>query len=66
MDELTEREREVGSLIAEGRSNRGIGEALFVSPKTVEAHVRQIFMKLGPGGSNGPPSARARCACLPA
>jgi serine/threonine-protein kinase len=47
MDELTEREREVLSLIAEGRSNPAIGELLFVSPKTVEAHIRQIFMKLG-------------------
>jgi serine/threonine-protein kinase len=47
MDELTEREQEVLSLIAEGRSNPGIGEPLFVSPKTVEAHIRQIFMKLG-------------------
>jgi len=47
MDELTERELEVLALIAEGRSNPGIGEALFVSPKTVEAHIRQIFMKLG-------------------
>jgi DNA-binding NarL/FixJ family response regulator len=47
MDELTEREREVLSLIAEGRSNLGIAEALFLSPKAVEAHIRQIFMKLG-------------------
>ena len=47
LDELTERERDVLSLIAEGRSNPGIAEALFVSPKTVEAHIRQIFMKLG-------------------
>lgn len=44
--ELTEREREVLSLIAEGRSNPAIGTMLFVSPKTVEAHIRQIFMKL--------------------
>jgi serine/threonine-protein kinase len=47
LNELTEREREVLALIAEGRSNPGIGEMLFVSPKTVEAHIRQIFMKLG-------------------
>jgi serine/threonine-protein kinase len=45
--DLTDREREVLSLIAEGRSNHSIGEALFLSPKTVEAHIRQIFMKLG-------------------
>ena len=47
LDELTEREREVLTLMAEGRSNKGICERLFLSPKTVEAHVRHIFMKLG-------------------
>jgi DNA-binding NarL/FixJ family response regulator len=47
LDELTERERDVLTLMAEGRSNRGICERLFLSPKTVEAHVRHIFMKLG-------------------
>jgi DNA-binding NarL/FixJ family response regulator len=47
LNELTEREREVLALIAEGRSNKGICERLFLSPKTVEAHVKHIFMKLG-------------------
>jgi DNA-binding NarL/FixJ family response regulator len=47
LDELTEREREVLTLIAEGRSNKGICGRLFLSPKTVEAHVKHIFMKLG-------------------
>jgi serine/threonine-protein kinase len=47
LDELTEREREVLALIAEGRSNKGISELLFLSPKTIEAHVKHIFMKLG-------------------
>jgi DNA-binding NarL/FixJ family response regulator len=51
LDELTQREREVLSLMAEGRSNRGICERLFLSPKTVEAHVKHIFMKLGIDGS---------------
>ena len=51
LDELTEREREVLALIAEGRSNRGICDRLFLSPKTVESHVRQIFMKLDIEGS---------------
>lgn len=46
LDELTAREREVLGLIAEGRSNRGICERLFLSPKTVESHVKHIFMKL--------------------
>jgi DNA-binding NarL/FixJ family response regulator len=47
LDQLTEREREVLALIAEGRSNHAICEALFLAPKTVEGHVRQIFLKLG-------------------
>jgi DNA-binding NarL/FixJ family response regulator len=34
-------------LMAEGRSNRAICERLFVSPKTLEAHVNRIFAKLG-------------------
>ena len=33
--------------MAEGRSNKGICERLFLSPKTVEGHVRSIFTKLG-------------------
>jgi DNA-binding NarL/FixJ family response regulator len=45
--ELTEREREVLGLIAEGHSNQAIGGQLFLSLKTVETHIRQIFMKLG-------------------
>jgi DNA-binding NarL/FixJ family response regulator len=47
LDDLTDREREVLGLMAEGRSNQAIRESLFLSPKTVEAHVRQIFLKLG-------------------
>jgi DNA-binding NarL/FixJ family response regulator len=47
LDELSDREREVLGLIAEGRSNQAIAERLFVSHKTVEAHVRQILLKLG-------------------
>ena len=47
--ELSERERDVLALMAEGRSNRGIGERLFLSSKTVEAHVTNIFSKLGIG-----------------
>ncbi len=47
MTDLSDREREVLGLMAEGRSNHAIGELLFVTPKTVESHVRQIFMKLG-------------------
>ena len=46
VDRLTERERRVLGLMAEGRSNKAISERLFLSPKTVEAHVRSIFSKL--------------------
>jgi DNA-binding NarL/FixJ family response regulator len=49
LDELTEREREVLALIAEGHSNDAICRTLFLSPKTVETHVRHIFLKLGIG-----------------
>jgi DNA-binding NarL/FixJ family response regulator len=47
LDELTEREREVLALMAEGRSNLAISWLLSVSLKTVEAHIRQILLKLG-------------------
>ena len=47
METLTAREHEVLEQMAEGRSNRAIGERLFLSPKTVEAHVSAIFSKLG-------------------
>jgi DNA-binding NarL/FixJ family response regulator len=46
LDELTEREREVLSLMAEGRSNQAISGRLFLTPRTVESHVRSIFLKL--------------------
>jgi DNA-binding NarL/FixJ family response regulator len=44
--ELTEREREVLALMAEGRSNQAIADRLFVTSKTVEAHTASIFSKL--------------------
>jgi DNA-binding NarL/FixJ family response regulator len=47
LDELSEREREVLALMAEGHANGGICHRLFLSPKTVEAHIRHIFQKLG-------------------
>ena len=46
LDLLSPREREVLALMAEGRSNGGIGHQLFVSEGTVEKHVRSILMKL--------------------
>lgn len=47
LDELSDRERDVLALMAEGRSNGAISRTLFLSPKTVEANVRQIFQKIG-------------------
>lgn len=47
LDELTRREREVLSLMAEGRSNLAISDRLSVDPRTVEGHVGTIFAKLG-------------------
>jgi serine/threonine-protein kinase PknK len=46
LDELTEREREVLALMAEGRSNAGIAHRLYVSEGTVEKHVHSIMNKL--------------------
>jgi DNA-binding NarL/FixJ family response regulator len=48
-DSLTEREREILGLMAEGRSNHAICERLTLSPKTVETHIGSIFAKLGFG-----------------
>lgn len=46
LDELTDRERTVLSLIAEGRSNRAIAKELYLSSRAVERHVQGIFQKL--------------------
>lgn len=47
LDDLTDREREVLSQLAEGKSNRGIAQALVVTTAAVEKHVTSIFRKLG-------------------
>jgi DNA-binding NarL/FixJ family response regulator len=46
LEELTPRERETLALVAEGLSNKAIAARLVVTERTVEAHVKQIFMKL--------------------
>ena len=46
-DGLTRREREVLALVADGRSNRQIGEALYISDRTVARHLTNIFHKIG-------------------
>jgi DNA-binding NarL/FixJ family response regulator len=60
--ELTDREHQVLELIAEGRSNQAIGDKLFLSPKTIETHIHQIFQKLELSGS--PDSHRRVLAVL--
>jgi DNA-binding NarL/FixJ family response regulator len=52
LEDLTERELDVLALMAEGRTNRAIGERLFISEHTVEKHVKSIF-----GALRLPPSA---------
>jgi DNA-binding CsgD family transcriptional regulator/tetratricopeptide (TPR) repeat protein len=47
---LTQREAEVLALVAEGRTNRQIGETLFITPKTASVHVSRILAKLGVAG----------------
>ena len=47
---LTQREAEVLALVAEGRTNRQIGQALFITPKTAGVHVSRILAKLGVAG----------------
>ena len=47
---LTRRETEVLSLVAEGRTNRQIGQELFITTKTASVHVSRILAKLGVAG----------------
>jgi DNA-binding NarL/FixJ family response regulator len=53
LSSLTPREREVLSLVAEGRSNKGIGEQLVITQRAVQKHVSSVFDKLGlPAGED--------------
>ena len=60
---LTPREREVLALVAEGHTNRQIGEALFISEKTASVHVSRLLAKLG-ASTRGEAAAIARRAGL--
>ncbi len=66
LHELTGREREVLALMAEGHSNEGICNKLFLSPKTVETHIRHILLKLGIGETSEYHRRVSRRARLPA
>ena len=47
LNELTAREREVLSEIAQGKSNSAIADSLFLTKRAVEKHINAIFLKLG-------------------
>lgn len=63
LEELTPREHEVLKLIAEGLSNKAIREQLYISPKTLERHIRHIFSKLDVDGPEAGCNPRV-CAVL--
>jgi DNA-binding CsgD family transcriptional regulator len=44
---LTPQERQVSALVRQGLSNRDVAAQLFVSPRTVDFHLRNVFSKLG-------------------
>ena len=60
LEDLTDREREVLALMAEGRSNRAIAERLVITERTVEKHVKSIFGKLA-----FPRARRITAGCSP-
>jgi pimeloyl-ACP methyl ester carboxylesterase/DNA-binding CsgD family transcriptional regulator len=62
MDALSDREREILALVAAGRSNVEIAEALVISPRTVERHLSNVYDKLGVTGKAARAAAAARHA----
>ena len=63
LNELTPREREVLTEIAEGKSNAAIGDSLFLTKRAVEKHINSIFLKLGLAGADDV-SKRVKAALL--
>jgi DNA-binding CsgD family transcriptional regulator len=49
LDELTPQERQIARLLAEGKTTREAAAAVFLSPKTIEYHLRHVYRKLGIG-----------------
>ncbi len=65
LSELTPREREVLTLMAEGLSNAAIAKRLWLTVGAVEKHISSIFARLGPLPGRGREPSRARGAHLP-
>jgi DNA-binding CsgD family transcriptional regulator len=58
---LTERERAVATLVAEGHTNREVASALYLSARTVEAHLTRVYAKLGLSSRSALASQVSRC-----